>query len=69
MYKLRFCTSCNLYKQLVQVATCTGQPQLVQVWDLYKLQLVQASYLSVEQCIIMKLNLKIHEVNRSDVHE
>ena len=23
MYKLRFCTSCNLYKQFVQVATCT----------------------------------------------
>ena len=23
MYKLRFCTSCNLYKQFVQVATRT----------------------------------------------
>ena len=24
MYKLRFCTSCNLYRFLVQVATCTS---------------------------------------------
>ena len=43
MYKLRFCTSCNLYKKSVQVATCTNslyKLQLVRV-DLYKLQLVQ----------------------------
>ena len=34
MYKiLRFCTSCNLYKEPVQVATCTS--------SLYKLQRVQ----------------------------
>ena len=25
MYKLRFCTSCNLYKEPVQVATCTSR--------------------------------------------
>ena len=42
MYKMRFCTSCNLYKEPVQVATCTRslyKLQLVQDW-LYKLQLI-----------------------------
>ena len=60
MYKLRFCTSCNLYKKSAQVATCKNslyklqlvrvdlyKLQLVQMSDLYKLQLVQAPYLSV----------------------
>ena len=68
MYKLRFCTSCNLYKRSVQAATYTNslyklqlvwvdlyKLQLVQILDLYKLQLVQAPYLSVEKCILMNL--------------
>jgi hypothetical protein len=33
VYKLRFCTSYNLYKNIVQVITCTTQK--------YKLKLVQ----------------------------
>ena len=37
MYKLRFCTSCNLYNSSVQVATCMA--------SLYKLQLVQLNYI------------------------
>ena len=61
MYKLKLCTSCNLYKKSVQVATCIKslyKLQLVQVdlyklqhveiLNLYKLQLVQAPYLSFE---------------------
>ena len=76
IYKLRFCTSCNLYKKSVQVATCTNslyKSQLVQVdlyklqhvqnWNLYKLQLVQAPYLSAEQCLLMNLYLKIHIID------
>ena len=51
MYMLRFCTSCNLYKKYVQVATCTSEP--VQILDLYNLQLVQAPYLSLEQYIFI----------------
>ena len=75
MYKLRFCTSCNLYKKSVQVATCTNslyklqlvwvdlyKLQLAQILDLYKLQLVQAPYLSVEKCILMNLYFKIHKI-------
>ena len=75
MYKLRFCTSCNLYKKSVQVATCTKslyklqlvqvdlyKLQHVQILDLYKLRLVQAPYLSIEQCILMNLNFKIHKM-------
>ena len=81
-YKLRFCTSCNLYKKSVQVATCTNRLyklqlvqvdlyklQHVQILDLYNLQLVQALYLSVEQCILMNLYFKMQKVNRSDLHE
>ena len=73
MYKLRFCLSCHLYKKSVQVATCTNslyklqlvwvdlyKLQHVQVLDLYKLQLAQASYLLIEQCIIMKLNFNAY---------
>ena len=75
MYKLRFCTSCNLYKKSVQVATCTKslyklqlvqvdlyKLQHVQILDLYKLRLVQAPYLSIEQCILMNLYFKIHKM-------
>ena len=66
MYKMRFCTSCNLNKKSVQVATCTNsfyKLQHVQMLNLYKLQLVQGSYLSVEQCILMNLYFKVHKVN------
>ena len=82
MYKLRFCTSCNLYKKSVQVATCANslyklqlvhadlyKLQHVQMLDLYRLQLVQAPYVSIEQCILMNLYFKIHKINISDLHE
>ena len=61
MYNLRFCTSCNLYKKSVQIATCAN--------SLYKLQLVQAPYVSVEQCILKNLSFKIHKMNISYLHE
>ena len=61
LYKLRFCTSCNLYKKSVQVATCTNSLYMLQlvridlyklqhvhILDLYKLQLVQAPNVLVE---------------------
>ena len=82
MYKLRFCTSCNLYKKSVQVATGTNslyklqlvqadlyKLQHVQILTMYKLQLVQAPYLLVEQYILMILYFKIHKINTSDLHE
>ena len=82
MYKLRFCTSCNLYKKSVQIATCANslyklqlvqvdlyKLQHVQILDLYKLQLVQAPYVSVEQCILKNLSFKIHKMNISYLHE
>ena len=71
MYKLRFCTSCNLYKKSVQFATGTNSLYKLQlVWiDLYKLQLLQAPYLSVEKCILMNLYFKIYKIIISDLHE
>ena len=62
MYKLRFCTSYNLYKKSVQVATCTNSLyKHIHILDLYKLQLVQAPYVSVEKCILMNLYFKIYK--------
>ena len=82
MCKLRFCTSCNLYKKSVQVATCINslyKLQLVQVnlyklqhvqfLDLYKLQLVQAPYFLVEQCVLMNLWYIIHNINIADLRD
>ena len=82
MYKFRFCIIGNLYKKSIQVATCTKtvyklQPvqvdlyklQHVQILDLYKLQLLQAPYLSVEQCIFMNLYFKIHKMDISNLYK
>ena len=82
MYKLRFCSSCNLYKKSVQVATCITSLyklqlvlvdlykfQLVHILDLYKLQLVQALYSAVEKGILMNLYLKICTISISDLHK
>ena len=82
MYKLKICTSCNLYKKSAQVATCTNslyELQLVQVdlyklqhvqsLDLCKLQLLQASYFLVEQCILINLYFKIHKVHKFDLYK
>ena len=55
MYML--CTSWDF----VQVSTCTN--------TLYKLQLVQALYLSVKQSILMNLYFKIHNINISNLYE
>ena len=71
------CTNCNSYKLFVQVATCTDflykvdlyKLQHVQILDLCKLQLVQASYFSVEQCILMDLYFKIHKVHKFDLYK
>ena len=43
--------------------------QHVHVLGLYKLQLVQAPYLSIEQCILMNLYFKIKKINMSDLHK
>ena len=55
MYKLRFCTSFNLYRFLVQVATCTG--------FLYKLQLVQNLNLYITYCNKFYCNLTFYKLN------
>ena len=68
MYKLRFCTSFQLVQEI-----CTScnlyKLQHVQILDLYKFQLVQAPYFSVEQGILMNLYFKIHKINISDGHD
>ena len=82
MYQLRFCTSYNLYKKSLQVATCKSslyklqlvqidlyKLQHLQISDLYKLQLAQAPYLLVEQCILINLYFIFHKINISDLHE
>ena len=82
MYKLRFCSSWNLYKKSVQVATCTTtlykfqlvlvdlyKLKLVHILDLYKLQLLQALYSAVEEGILMILYLKICTISISDIHK
>ena len=62
--------SCRRW-DFVQVATCTNSLYKLQlVWvDLYKLQLVQAPYLSVEKCILMNLYYEIHKINISNLHK
>ena len=48
-----------IYRLIVQIDLY--ELQHVQILDLYKLKLVPAPYLSVEQCILMNLYFKIHK--------